>query len=52
MTSVLTPKYRARHYSLAKPWWATGLERHLRHGQLRHIAINFLCDLYGKIKFW
>ena len=39
---------RARHCNLAKPWWDTSLERHLRHGHLRDISINFLCDLYGK----
>ena len=42
-------KNRARHYNLAKPWLDTSLERHLGHGHLRHISINFLCDLYGKI---
>ena len=42
---------RARHYNLAKPWWDTSLERHLRHGHLRDISINFLCDLYGKKLF-
>ena len=25
---------RARHYNLAKPWWDTSLERHLRYGHL------------------
>ena len=39
---------RARHNNLAKPWWDTSLERHLRHGHLRDISTNFLCDLYGK----
>ena len=39
---------RARHYNLAKPWLDTSLERDLRHGHLRDISINFLCDLYGK----
>ena len=39
---------RARHCNLAKPWLDTSLERHLRHGHLRDISINFLCDLYGK----
>ena len=42
---------RARHYYLAKPWLDTSLERHLRHGRLRDISINFLCDLYGKKLF-
>ena len=42
---------RARHCNLAKPWLDTSLERHLRHGHLRDIAINFLCDLYGKKLF-
>ena len=39
---------RARHYNLAKPWLNTCLERHLRHGHLRDISINFQSDLYGK----
>ena len=42
---------RARHYNLAKPWLDTSLERYLRHGHLRDISINFLCDLYGKKLF-
>ena len=41
-------KNRARHYNLAKLWLDTSLERHLRHGHLRHISINSLCDLYGE----
>ena len=46
---VRTLKHRARQYSLAKPWWATSLERHLSRSQPRHIYVNFLCDLYGKL---
>ena len=42
---------RARHYNLAKPWLDTSLQRHLRHGHLRDISINFLYDLYGKKLF-
>ena len=41
----------ARHHNLAKPWLDTSLERHLRHGHLRDISVNFLCDLYGKKLF-
>ena len=33
-------KNRARHYNLAKPWLNTSLEPS---------AMNFLCDLYGKM---
>ena len=40
-----------RHFNLAKPWLDTSLNRHLRHGHLRDIFINFLCDLYGKKLF-
>ena len=36
-------KNSARHYNLAKPWLDTSLKRHLRH-----ISINFRCDLYVK----
>ena len=39
-------KNRARNYNLAKSWLDTS---HLRHGHLRHISINFLCDIYGKM---
>ena len=39
------------NYNLAKSWLDTNLERHLRHGHLRHISINFLYDLYGENDF-
>ena len=45
---IRTLNYCTRHYPLAKPWWAKSLERHLGHGQLRHISISVLCNLYGK----
>ena len=37
--------------NLTMPWLDTSVERHLRYGHLRHISINFLCDLYGKNDF-
>ena len=35
---------------MAKLWFDTFCERHLRHGHLRHIFINSPCNFYGKIK--
>ena len=49
LSEVSKLKNCPRYYNLAKPWLDTSLERHLRHVQFRHISINFLCDLYGKM---